>query len=556
MIEGNQIIVVIPARGGSKGIPRKNIRFLAGKPLIAYSIENSLKSRYIDTVLVSTDDDEIAYFANLSGAKTLKRPGELAKDDVPLDPVINHAVNQLEQAAGIKYGIVITIQPTSPLLSSNTIDKAIERFLENGCDTLLSVVDDRHLSWTRKDGQYVPNYEERKNRQYLPPNYKETGGIMITKRCFVTEKSRFGTKIDLIEVPQNESIDIDSVMDWWISEKLLNRRKILIRVDGYKEIGLGHIYRTLLLANRLIDHELLFGTKEEHQLGKSIIQSNNYPLKTFSSSAEYEKILTEFEPEIIINDILDTSLVYIKDLKKRNIFVVNFEDMGEGAGKADLVINALYNETFPMPNYYCGKDYYCLREEFYLLKPKEIAPEVRNILITFGGTDSHDYTRKVLRAIADLVTKEMKIFIILGLGYEGINDLNGEIANLALAAEVEVKQNIKNISQYMNEADMAFTSAGRTVYELASLGTPMIVLAQNNRELRHTFAGADNGIINLGLGYEASNEELRKTFIQLTEDYDLRKKCHQLMLQNNLRSGVGNVLKLILEKYDQFRGDY
>jgi CMP-N-acetylneuraminic acid synthetase/spore coat polysaccharide biosynthesis predicted glycosyltransferase SpsG len=554
MIEGNRIIVVIPARGGSKGIPRKNIRFLAGKPLIAYSIENSLKSRYVDTVLVSTDDDEIAYFANLSGAKTLKRPENLAKDDVPLDPVIHHAVLQLEETERIKYSTVITIQPTSPLLSTNTIDKAIERFLDCGCDTLLSVVDDRHLSWAQKDGQYIPNYQERKNRQYLPPNYKETGGILITKRSFVTAKSRFGAKIDLIEVPQGESIDIDSIMDWWITEKILNRRKILIRVDGYKEIGLGHIYRTLLLANRLIDHELLFVIKKEHQLGENIICSNNYPLRTFSVETEFEKILDDFHPDIVINDILDTSLKYVRNLKKRNLFVVNFEDMGEGSKKADLVINALYNETFPMPNYYCGKDYYCLREEFYLLKPKEITPQVHNILITFGGTDSHDYTKKVLQAITKLVSNKIKITIILGLGYEGIDDLNSEIANLDIIAEVEIKQNIKNISKYMNEADITFTSAGRTVYELASLGTPTIVLAQNNRELRHTFACADNGIINLGLGYEVSEEEIRNTFIRLTEDYDLRKKCHQLMLQNNLRSGVGNVLELIFNQYKQFRG--
>ncbi|QTL99725.1 UDP-2,4-diacetamido-2,4,6-trideoxy-beta-L-altropyranose hydrolase [Iocasia frigidifontis] len=552
MLDNKAVLAIIPARGGSKGIPRKNVRFLADKPLISYSIRNALASKYIDKVIVSTDDMEIGHIAEMFGANTLRRPDKLATDKVPLDPVINHAVNVLEKQSKINYDLVVTLQATCPLLSTKTIDNAIEKFLNNDIDTLLSVVDDRHLTWTKKGGKYIPNYEERKNRQYLSPNYRETGGIVITKRKFITNNSRFGKKIDLIEMLETEAIDIDTEMDWWIAEKLLKRKKIIIRVDGYKKIGLGHIYRTLLLANRLIDHEFLFVSKSEHNLGVNIIKAHNYPVLTFEKNVELKKIIEQYKPDIVINDILDTPEDYIKYLNKRDIFVVNFEDMGEGAKKANLVINALYTEKYPLNNHYWGKAYYCLREEFYLLNPKKVSEEVKEILLTFGGTDSNNYTGRIIKLINDLNLDGIKITIIVGLGYERMDSLKKKIDSFNI--DVEIRQNVSDISRYMKKADIVITSAGRTVYEIASIGTPTIVLAQNNRELRHTFACADNGIINLGLGYEVSDREIKDTLLNLVKDYKLRKKCNYLMLKNDLKFGINNVLNLIFKEHEKWKG--
>lgn len=548
-INEKKIIVIIPARGGSKGIPRKNIRLLAGKPLISYTIESCRASKYIDRVIVSTDDDEISYVASKYGADVLRRPETLALDHIPLDPVIYYAIIELENTEKEFYDIVITVQPTCPLLSSDTIDEAIKTFIKRDVDTLLSVMDDRHLSWTKIKDKYVPNYTERKNRQYLTPNFRETGGIVITKRRFLTDTTRFGEKVEVFELTKAEAIDIDNEMDWWVAEKILKRRKILIRVDGYKEIGLGHIYRTLLLANRLIDHELIFVLEAKSDIGIQLIKANNYRVESFTTLRKFDDIIGNYKPDIIINDILDTSSEYIEYLKSKNLFIVNFEDMGQGAQNANLVINALYNEKYPSSNHYWGKDYYCLREEFFLLKSKPINIEVKNILITFGGTDANDYTRRVLEIISKLNLADVNIVVITGLGYENMDVLREESKNLGI--NIELLQDIRYISKYMYEADIAITSAGRTVYELASIGTPTIVLAQNNRELRHTFACADNGIINLGLGYEVANDEIIEAILRLINDYGLRLKCSQLMLNNDLKSGVTRVINLIFNEYDK-----
>ena len=348
-------------------------------------------------------------------------------------------------------------------------------------------------------------------------------------------------------------MDIDHQMDWWIAEKLLCRKKILFRTVGYNDIGLGHIYRTLLLAGRLIDHRVLFTTDEAHALGRDMIRASFYPLRTFSGEAEFEGIVDAYRPDIIINDILDTDAEYVRGLKERGIFVVNFEDMGDGSAEADVVINALYEEKYPLENYYWGQRYYCLREEFLLIEKKAITREVHNILLTFGGTDSQNFTLRVVKLIDEMQLKDITVTIIAGRGYEHYDELRR--AAEALSLEIEVLQDVKTISRYMQRADIIFTSAGRTVYEIASIGTPVIVLAQNNRELHHTFARSANGVINLGLGRDVSDDEIKKTLGMLIDNVDLRRRCHRLMLENDLRSGIDNVLNTIFLKYDEKRGD-
>ena len=223
MFNNNKILVVIPARGGSKGIPRKNIRLLDHKPLISYSIDIAKSTAYVDDVVVSTDDSEIALLSEKFGASVIRRSPELAGDDVPLDPVVYEAMVQKEKLTFDEYDIVITIQPTSPLLKTSTLDAAIEKFEDFAIDTVLSVVDDRRLSWGYDEAneRYFPNYIERKNRQYLPKDFRETGAILATRRQFVHENSRLGTNLDLIEVSRQESVDIDNYEDWWIAEKYL-----------------------------------------------------------------------------------------------------------------------------------------------------------------------------------------------------------------------------------------------------------------------------------------------------------------------------------------------
>lgn len=546
------VIAIIPARGGSKGIPRKNVRFLAGRPLIQYAIQAALRSPRIGEVVVSTDSDEIRYVSELAGARVVMRPDALAEDHVTLDPVIHHAVETLEAERGAPFEVVVTVQATSPLLTEETLTRALAHFeaSRDELDTLISVMDDRHLCWTTRAGRFVPAYEARVNRQQLPANFRETGAFFITKREAVSPSSRMGERVSVFEVPSHEAIDIDNPTDWWVAEKLLKRRRILIRVDGHSVIGLGHISRTLLLAHRLIDHQLLFVTEERWALGAQLLEESHFPLARVSDQADYERLLDDYKPHLVINDILDTSPEQVALSVSRGAFTVNFEDLGEGAARADLVINALYEEPLPNANTRWAKEYFCLRDEFMLLSPRPVEGEVTRVLVTFGGTDPNDFTRRVI-ALLDDYERQLEVTVILGRGYARCDLLEQALKERGTGGhQLTLLHDVQTISQHMHRADLVFTSAGRTVYEIASLGTPMIVLAQNKRELLHSFARLENGVVNLGLGTEVSDLELMRTFKSLCERPSLRAELQGRLLSHDLKGGVTRTIQAILEEYE------
>lgn len=553
--KNKRIIAIIPARGGSKGIPRKNIRLLANKPLIVYTIETALKSKSITDVIVTTDDEEIAEISKLFGSRVITRPNELAEDHVPLDPVIYHALLSVEDQDHQEVELVITIQPTSPLLSTETLDTMIDLMRRENYDTIISVKAEPHLFWMKKGDQCVPLYKERKNRQYLDPIYQETGAVVISKRSVISERSRIGKNITIFEVPQNEAIDIDTYQDWENAENLLRRKNIILRVDGDYDVGLGHIYRTLTLANRLVfHHNIFFLMDKTRELGIQKVQEYHYPIKTFSNEDEMHTILDEIRPDIIINDVLDTDQEYITNLQSKGYFVVNFEDLGEGAEYANIVINALYENSYPPKNHYYGYKYECLRDEFYIFPTKKPEPDVNTILITFGGTDPNDLTSRTLQALEKLDLKTITINVILGKGYRPKKKLHEYVSLLQKKGfHIDVKENVRLMAKEMSEADLVITSNGRTIYEVASIGTPCISISQNEREARHLFVHNSHGPLYLGIAYTISAEDIASAIKRLIDDYSLRKEMSENLLKFDLKGNINRVLNLIMNNYEEWK---
>ncbi|MDO6823298.1 hypothetical protein [Marinobacter sp. 1_MG-2023] len=535
----NEILIVIPARGGSKGIPRKNLRILDGKPLIQYSITMALSSRYKPDVYVSTEDDEIALISEKLGASVVKREVNKAGDDTTLDPVIYDCMNRAEKNEGKEYQLIVTLQPTSPLLKRESLDAALGSLLLNETvDTVISAVNDTHLTWRYENGCYTPNYSERLNRQYLTPTFKETGGFLITRKRCISEISRIGNCVELFELQGSEAIDIDNYEDWSLCEYYKNRKKILFVVSGYQEIGLGHVYNSLIIANDILSHQLEFLVDRKSRLAFDKIASKNY-LVSIQETGNLLQDIEVRQPDVIINDRLDTEASEILELKRKGIKVINFEDLGEGAEYADLVINAIYPERQVLPNHYFGHEYVVLRDEFILSQPKPVSDAVRKVLLTFGGVDPANLTRKVLQAIYGYCqSQRIEILVVTGFGYRHHDSLDE-------FEDVRVVRNTMSISDHMASADIAFTSAGRTTYEIASLEVPCIVLAQNARELSHLFASAEFGFLNLGDGKKVDTVTILKHFVQLVESPESRKHMASLMSQADLSSGRKRVQKLI-----------
>ncbi len=229
------VLGVVPARSGSKGVPNKNIRELNGKPLIYYSIIESLKSKLISDVVVSTDSKEFQNISIKYGAECpFIRPPELSGDGALAIPTIQHAVNEIENKNKIKYDYIIMLQPTSPMRKSIHIDNALSKLFRSNADAIISVVNvnnnhpmkmKRFLGSDSVSGTLV-DYEkppvENCPRQKLPPVYIVNGAIYATKRDVLMEKNSFqGEKCIGFIMNENESINIDTEIEFLIAEALM-----------------------------------------------------------------------------------------------------------------------------------------------------------------------------------------------------------------------------------------------------------------------------------------------------------------------------------------------
>ena len=220
-------VAIIPARGGSKGIPRKNVKRLNGKPLIGYIIETALKVDEIDRVIVSTEDPEIVAVAKEFGAEVpFMRPEKLAGDEIGTLPVLQHAINYLETKENYKPDVIVLLYATSPMLSNSRIGEAIRLIKEKNFDSLLSAVEDRGHYWIENNEKYErlhPNNPQ--NRQFMKPLLKENGAIYITKRDFLMEKDEIvGGSIGFLVMEERETIDIDELLDFEIVEIIMSKR--------------------------------------------------------------------------------------------------------------------------------------------------------------------------------------------------------------------------------------------------------------------------------------------------------------------------------------------
>ncbi|MBT3362721.1 MAG: acylneuraminate cytidylyltransferase, partial [Chloroflexi bacterium] len=210
------IVVIIPARGGSKGIPRKNIQLLAGIPLIAHTIGQALASKSVSRVIVSTDDAEIAAISGQYGAEIVLRPVHLAADDSTSEEALLHAIDTLEKS-GPTIDMVVFLQCTAPIRSADDIDNAIDLFKENEADSLLSGVPSHLFLWQVKNGEAIAenhNYLKRKRRQDMQNQYVENGSIYIFRPQMLRETgNRLGGKIVLYQMDEQSALDIDSLHD-------------------------------------------------------------------------------------------------------------------------------------------------------------------------------------------------------------------------------------------------------------------------------------------------------------------------------------------------------
>ena len=226
-----KILGIIAARGGSKGIPGKNIKELHGKALIYYSIEAANQSRLLSKLVLSSDDDAIIKVAKKMGvAVPFKRPSELAEDDTPSIAVVKHALEYLKEE-GENYDAVCLLQPTTPFRRETLIDEAIAKFMEEKFDSVISVREipadyNPHWAFEEKEGELKIATGEKvpiPRRQELPKAYHRDGAIYVTRSDVIMRDSLLGEKTGFVDTTNDPYVNIDTHEDWKKAENILKR---------------------------------------------------------------------------------------------------------------------------------------------------------------------------------------------------------------------------------------------------------------------------------------------------------------------------------------------
>lgn len=519
--------IVVPARGGSKGIRGKNLRPLAGRPLILHVLDEMACIVPRERLVVTTDDSIIAHAVE-ERATVHNRSPRLADDRVTLDEVAVEVARWALERGAAEEDVLIMVQPTSPFLRAASVREAAARFAD-GAGSVVSVRDDRALRWTiDAGGSPSPLFTERVNRQWLAPVLSETGGMIGARLGDVVQRhTRIIEPVSLVELGRVEGLDIDTYADWAVAEFYASRRRIAIRADAGPDLGMGHIYRAYALFLELHDHDvrIVVSDDEFHTLGADFLSGHEVPFERVSVEQGFFEFLSWFEPDIVIMDVLDSDAASMEAIRPLAPFLVALEDLGPGADRADLVINDLYTDFHAADNRWYGVSYAILGPQFErVAAPAAMKPDVSRILVSFGGADPSGLTVKALQAIAQTGFGG-EVVVVLGPGYG-----HGDVELAAFGLHGTVLRAVTDLAVVMRDCDIALTSAGRTVTELMTQGIPTISLCQNTRELLHTHASSPFGITNLGLGEYVTPAVLAQHIKLLLDDAQVRATMRSRML--------------------------
>lgn len=470
------------------------------------------------------------------GVKYRRRADTLCNEDVSLDAVVYDVFQELELTY---YDYVVTMQPNSPVLYTQTLDRALEQCMREGYDTLISVANRPKFYWRVERGHTVPLWERRMNRHRLPPFYVETGAFLITRSACIKPDTRLGERVELFELSGDEAVDVDTFGDLKLVDSIFNRKKIAFYVNGNNELGLGHISRVLQIADELFAKPDIYFDLEQTEL--AAFGGTTHDLIAVKGVDGFLAEIAKRDYDVIINDILSTSERYMQLLRSAapRAKIINFEDDGDGAQYADEVINALY-ERCSSGNVKAGSQYYIVPKLFLLYGPIPIRPKVSGVIVTFGGADPNDYTDMLLEIAQGPEFAGIQFYFVLGKAKRGAEKL------LAFNKypNFEMLHDIGNMPEVMSRCDIAVTSRGRTCFELAVLGIPTISIAQNAREEKHSFVSEENGFSYLGRD-PARNVIASELLRYVNMPQEERLQIQRKLLKKNLRYGRKNVISRI-----------
>lgn len=534
--------ILIPAIKKNAVIPDQLVKKLAGTTLIQRAINTARACARGCDILVLTDSEEIALICERS------QVGSVRQADLRFRAWdIVSEMRELLSGLAAKYRHCVILRASCPLLTWVDLEDAWRRYLAAGAGSLITVRKVRQRIWrAQKEGaeHLLADAISDVDQEFVV----ETRALIILNLASLVSGAAHSHVIPYFM--GDRGLEILGYQDWWICERLLTRRHMVFVVAGYPAIGMGHVYRALMLAHEISAHRITFVCTRESGLAVESVASRDYEVVRQDDESLSATVLAQ-RPDLVINDFLNTTPDYMRTIRAAGVACVNFEDEGPGAEFANLVINALDNSGASSARICCGPDYFCLRDEFLQAARNPFRQEVRTILITFGGTDQHDATARVLELVEPECKKRgIGIRIVTGPGYAHKERLEKRLAEIANPA-IEFTWATNIMSRMMEEVDLAVTSAGRTVYELAHMRIPGLVLATHAREARHGFARPENGFTFAGIMTESGDAHVFGLFMELLRNRELRAEYWRRQSRISFAGNKERVVGLITDQLEK-----
>ena len=537
MTKGKQrVVAIVPARGGYDEVPYMNIKKLGPIPLVAHTLQEAVKSRYIDRVVVSTDDEKVAAVAREYGAEVpFLRNAELVT--VPLiKPVIADAVQFVETEEKEKYDLVVMLQATSPFRAAQQIDEALDKLVSEEFDSVVSVREEKALMWRLVDGELKQAFGKAGRREDMEPLLREDGAIWAMRRQVLDSSERLGARVGYVLMDQQSSFTVHDIYDFWVAEKLVRLPRIVFRADGGAEIGMGHVYRSLAIADELCSissADVQFLMSADHPEGVKRVSSAGYMVRVLSDGGvdAIVEAIQEYSPNIVVNDRPFLEKDYLEALARLGASTVNLvdtlEDIEKPAEITSMIIATMRIDQLELEDYYAGPEFAILRESF-AGRAKPVRADARQVVISFGGSDPQGLTLKVLRSL-DALTRtrlELGVKAVLGPAFSYGQELRELLPKLHY--QPILLENVEHMAEILSEADLIFCAGGMTVYEIAALRVPGIVMCQNAREVRRMEHFSRSGSVeHLGLGTEVEEKRITQAAEALLANETRRRRMSE-----------------------------